>query len=58
MFRLNDEQIKVGAGFPQTMYYKKYPYPTDENLPVILYDSPGFEPSKTDEWLKDSLQFI
>lgn len=58
VFNLSDEEIGVDSGFPQTQYYQKYPYPEDPSFPIILYDSPGYEPGKTNEWLQDTIEFL
>jgi predicted GTPase len=58
IFGLNDDEIDANAGFPQTKYYKRYPDPYDPEVPIILYDSPGYEADKTSEFLEDTLQFI
>ncbi|MBH8555901.1 50S ribosome-binding GTPase [Nostocaceae cyanobacterium CENA357] len=58
IFGLDDSQIGTGAGFPQTQYYKKYPYPDDESTPIILYDSPGYEADRTSEFLQDTTIFL
>ncbi|MBE9211727.1 50S ribosome-binding GTPase [Plectonema cf. radiosum LEGE 06105] len=58
IFNLNDIQIDTGAGLPKTQHYRKYPHPEDENTPVILYDSPGFEADKTDVFLEETITFL
>lgn len=58
IFKLDDTQIGTGAGFPQTQYYKQYPYPYDETVPILLYDSPGYEAHKTDDFLADTISFL
>ena len=58
IFKLDDDQIKAGAGFPQTEFYKRYPNPYDKTIPILLYDSPGYEAHKTDNFLKDTISFL
>ncbi|GGA14663.1 GTPase family protein [Okeania sp. KiyG1] len=55
---LDDDEIKVGAGFPVTERYERYPFPHNQDTPIILYDSPGYEASKTDDFLEETLKFL
>ena len=49
-----------GAGLPVTTNYKKYsPSAFDINLPVNLYDSPGYEPGKGQEqFVQETIDFL
>ncbi|NEN90093.1 MAG: hypothetical protein F6K48_14710 [Okeania sp. SIO3H1] len=58
IFGLNDDEIKVDVGLPVTKCYKRYPNPYNPDIPIILYDSPGYEASKTDDFLEDTLKFL
>lgn len=58
IFGLDDDEIKVDVGLPVTKCYNKYPNPYNPDVPIILYDSPGYEASKTDDFLEDTLKFL
>ncbi len=58
IFGLNDNEIKVDVGLPVTKCYQRYPNPYNPDIPIILYDSPGYEASKTDDFLEDTLKFL
>lgn len=58
IFGLDDDEIKVDVGLPVTKCYKRYPNPYNPDIPIILYDSPGYEASKTDDFLEDTLKFL
>ena len=49
-----------GAGLPVTTKYEKYsPSAFDINLPVNLYDSPGYEPGKGQEqFVQETIDFL
>ncbi|MBE9003562.1 50S ribosome-binding GTPase [Fortiea sp. LEGE XX443] len=52
------EGIKTGAGKPQTTEYEKYPKHPREDKPIYLYDSPGYEAHKTQEFLDKTIKFL
>ena len=58
IFGLNDDEIKVDVGLPVTKCYRKYPNPYNPDIPIILYDSAGYEANKTDDFLEDTLKFL
>ncbi|GGA14669.1 GTPase family protein [Okeania sp. KiyG1] len=58
IFGLDDDEIAVDVGLPVTKSYRKYPNPYNPDIPIILYDSPGYEVSKTDDFLEDTLKFL
>lgn len=58
IFKLDDSQIKTGAGLPQTQFYERYPSVYDESVPIFLYDSPGYEADKTKEFMEDTISFL
>ncbi|NET26328.1 hypothetical protein [Okeania sp. SIO1I7] len=57
-FGLDDDEIKVDAGSPETKYYKRYPSPYNPDIPIIFYYSPDYEASKASDFIDDTLKFL
>ncbi len=50
---------KVGAGLPITQGFCRYPDESSDNgMPIVVYDSAGYEAGKEEEFVKDVLDFI
>jgi predicted GTPase len=47
----------VGAGLPVSKNFEKYPKSSDENVPVIIYDSKGYELGE-DSFIQGVLSFL
>lgn len=55
IFGLN---IPTGAGKSHTREYNKYPDSPNEDKPIFLYDSPGYEASETELFLDKTINFL
>jgi len=49
---------QVGAGLPVTKEFRRYPENEESNVPIVIYDSAGYEAAKETQFVDGVINFL